>query len=142
MRFPNDAAPPEKDRDFDPSTDIEAQVTAFVIGAVDALPEEYAEKLHNVQFFVQRMLGAEDSPRLGGIRPGNLYGLYEGIPLTRRGGWYNQVTPDRITIFWGPLVRDYPDEQALAEKVKKVVYHEIGHYFGLSEDDLSHTSVK
>jgi len=141
MTFPHEPAPTEPDREIDPATEIEARVKAFAAAAVDALPREYAEKLHNVQFFIRRVLSAEDSDRLR-IRRGSLYGLYEGIPLTRRGGWYNQVTPDRITIFWGPLVRDYADEQALAEKVKKVVYHEIGHYFGLSEDDLSHTSVK
>ncbi len=141
MTFPNEPAPPEPDQELDPATEIEARVKAFAVAAVDALPQEYANKLHNVQFFIRRVLSVEDSERLG-MRRGSLYGLYEGIPLTRRGGWYNQVTPDRITIFWGPLVRDYHDDQALAEKVRKVVYHEIGHYFGLSEDDLSHTSVK
>ena len=141
MTFPDEAAPPETDQELDPAAEIEVRVKAFAVAAVDALPQEYAEKLHNVQFFIRRVLSTDDGERLG-IRRGSLYGLYEGIPLTRRGGWYNHVTPDRITIFWGPLVRDYPDEQALAEKVKKVVYHEIGHYFGLSEDDLSHTSVR
>jgi Zincin-like metallopeptidase len=78
------------------------------------------------------------------VRPrrGGLYGLYEGIPLTRRGSGYNLVVPDRITIFWGPLVRDFPKQEALAAKVEKVVYHEIGHYFGLSEGELSHTRMK
>jgi predicted Zn-dependent protease with MMP-like domain len=141
MTFPNEPVPPEPDQEIDLATAIEARVKAFAVAAVDALPREYAEKLNNVQFFIRRVLSAEDSERLG-MHRGSLYGLYEGIPLTRRGGWYNQVTPDRITIFWGPLVRDYSEEQALAETVKKVVYHEIGHYFGLNEDDLSHTSVK
>src|SRR6266545_3120358 len=141
MTLPEEAAQPEPVQEIDPATEIEARVQAFAVAAVDALPREYAEKLENVQFFIRRVLSAEDSERLG-MRRGSLYGLYEGIPLTRRGAWYNQVTPDRITIFWGPLVRDYSDGQALAEKVKNVVYHEIGHYFGLSEDDLSHTSMK
>ncbi len=52
------------------------------------------------------------------------------------------MTPDRITIFWGPLVRDFPEGEALADKVQKVGYHEIGHCFGLSEADLSHTRMK
>jgi predicted Zn-dependent protease with MMP-like domain len=50
--------------------------------------------------------------------------------------------PDRITIFWKPLVRDFPDEEALASRVVKVVYHEIGHYFGLNEAELSQTRMK
>ena len=64
------------------------------------------------------------------------------IPLTRRGRGYNHVSPDRITIYWGLLVRDYPNDGTLEDKVRKVVYHEIGHYFGLSEADLAHTSVR
>jgi predicted Zn-dependent protease with MMP-like domain len=120
---------------------IEARVRGYAEAALNALPREYAEKLENVQFLIRQILSAEDSARMG-IRAASLYGLYEGIPLTRRGGWYNHVTPDRITIFWGPLIRDFPDDGALADKVEKVVYHEIGHYFGLSEADLSHTRMK
>ncbi len=114
---------------------------AYAIAALDALPSEYGEKLWNVQFFILRVLSKEDSERLR-IRRGGLYGLYEGVPLTRRGGRYSHVTPDRITIFWGPLVRDFPEHGALSEKVRKVVYHEIGHYFGMSEADLSITQMK
>jgi predicted Zn-dependent protease with MMP-like domain len=50
--------------------------------------------------------------------------------------------PDRITIFWGPLVRDFPDDGTLESEVRKTVYHEIAHYFGLDEADLEHTSVR
>ena len=123
------------------AADPEARVNAYALAALDALPEEYARKLNNVQFFVRRALSGEDRSRLG-IGRGELYGLYEGIPLTRRGAGYNHVTPDRITIFWGPLVRDFPNEEALMDKVRKTVYHEIAHYFGLSEADLARTSVK
>ena len=47
-----------------------------------------------------------------------------------------------ITLFWAPLVRDFPDDESLAEQVRKTVYHEIGHYFGLEESDLRHTRVE
>ena len=126
----------------EPSTaDSAAQVKAYVLSALESLPEDYAHKLENVQFFIQELLSAEDSKRLG-VRPGGLYGLYEGIPLTRRGHGYNFAMPDRITIFWKPLVRDFPSGAALAAKVQKVVYHEIGHYFGLNETELSQTRMK
>jgi predicted Zn-dependent protease with MMP-like domain len=45
-------------------------------------------------------------------------------------------------IYWGPLMRDFPDEASLAEEVRKTVYHEIAHHFGLDDDDLRHTSVE
>jgi predicted Zn-dependent protease with MMP-like domain len=123
------------------ANDFAARVEGYVHAALESLPGEYASKLENVQFFVERVLSFEEGRRLG-VRPGSLYGLYEGIPLTRRGDWYNFVMPDKITVFWGPIVRDYPDEEALADKVRTVVYHEIGHYFGMSEGDLSQTRMK
>ena len=73
---------------------------------------------------------------------GHLYGLYEGIALPYRGSNYGSVVPDRITIFWGTLTRDFPDDPALEDEVRKTVYHEIAHYFGLDEHDLEHTRVQ
>ena len=109
--------------------------------ALAELPPQYAERLANVEFFVKRAPSQRDRRRLG-LGGGVLYGLYEGIALTYRDSSYGNVTPDRITLFWGPLVRDFPDEEALAEQVRKTVYHEIAHYFGLEEDDLRRSRVK
>jgi predicted Zn-dependent protease with MMP-like domain len=111
-----------------------------VDAALEALPEEYADRLENVDFVVARAPSRRERARLG-LRGGSLYGLYEGIPLTRRDTSYDRAMPDRITVYWGPLVRDFPDEASLAEQVRKTVYHEIGHYFGLDEEDLRGTSV-
>jgi len=71
-----------------------------------------------------------------------LYGFYEGIPLTHRTHGYGEVVPDRISVYWGPLVRDFPDDGTLEREVRNTVYHEIAHYFGLDEDDLDDTRVK
>ena len=136
MTFPEEPAPSSLGN----AGEAAASVRAYAEAALDALPMEYADRVHNVEFFIERTLTAEEGRRLG-IRRGSPYGLYQGIPLTRRGSGYNHVSPDRITLYWGPLVRDYPNDGTLAEKVRKVVYHEIGHYFGLSEADLAHTSV-
>ncbi len=137
-----DEAIRESAEDGPQAVEPEERVKAYVEAALEELPLEYAQRISNVQFFVKQSVSGADRERLRMRRHVDLYGLYEGIPLTRRGGHYNQVTPDRITIFWGPLVRDFGSEEALADKVRKTVYHEIGHYFGLSEADLSHTSVR
>ena len=108
--------------------------------ALDELPEQYAERIANVDFIVARAPNRRERERLR-LR-GSLYGLYQGIPLPQRGGHYNEVLPDKITIFWVPLVHDFPDDGALADQVRKTVYHEIGHYFGLDEADLHGTSVQ
>jgi predicted Zn-dependent protease with MMP-like domain len=52
------------------------------------------------------------------------------------------VLPDRVTLFWGTLVRDFPEEDDLANEVRKTLYHEIAHYFGIDEDGLEQTSVR
>jgi predicted Zn-dependent protease with MMP-like domain len=106
--------------------------------ALAALPRQYAERLDNVAFVLRRAPLPRDRRRM---RYGSLYGLYEGIPLTQRDSHYGNVMPDRITIFWGSLLRDFPDEGELEDQVRKTVYHEIAHYFGLEEDDLRHTDV-
>ncbi len=96
-------------------------------------------------------LGARDGERRGGRRGlaergaagaasapgGTLLGLYEGVPITRRGPLsYSGVAPDRITIFRGPLSRCASDVDDLAARVRVTVLHEVGHYFGMSDERL------
>ena len=66
-----------------------------------------------------------------------LLGLYQGIPLTRRGIYYAGALPDKITIYRGPLERLYGDDpQRLRLETKRVVLHEIAHHFGISDERL------
>ncbi len=109
--------------------------------AFKTLPPKYASALENVDIGVERTVTPQDRRRLG-IGNAILYGLYEGVPLTRRGAFYDRVLPDRITLYWGPLMRYFPDDGRLAEQVRKTLYHEIAHYFGMSEEDLHGTSVR
>lgn len=109
--------------------------------ALADLPEQYADALSNVIFRMERAIMPRDRKRL---RIGNatLYGLYEGVPLTERGSGYDRVLPDRITVYWGPLLRDFPDDKDLEEQVRNTLYHEIAHYFGIDEDGLHGTRVQ
>ena len=109
--------------------------------ALDELPDQYAEALNNVTFRVERAILPRDRRRLE-LGNATLYGLYEGVPLTRRGDGYDRVLPDRITLYWGPLLRDFPDEDELYNQVRITLYHEIAHYLGMDEDDLHDTSVR
>jgi predicted Zn-dependent protease with MMP-like domain len=118
-----------------------AHVYRLMQKALADLPPRYLEQVENVDFAVTRVPSPRDRRRL---RLGNatLYGHYEGIPLTHRGGAYDRVLPDRITLYWGPLVRDFPDGASLESEVRKTLYHEIAHYFGLDESDLFDSSVR
>lgn len=100
--------------------------------ALEGLPPELSAMLENVAIAVEDW--PEDST-LQAYEEATLYGLYEGVPLTERGWNYAGALPDRITIFRGPLERDFrPDE--LEEQVRITVIHEIAHHFGFDEDKL------
>ena len=116
------------------------RVFRLMQAALRDLPDQYAERMANVSFGVSRTLPPRDRRRLG-VR-GTLYGLYEGIPLTHRTSAYDRAVPDIVTLFWGPLMRDFPSDAELEDQVRKTVYHEIAHYFGLDEDDLHNTRVR
>jgi predicted Zn-dependent protease with MMP-like domain len=95
--------------------------------AIDSLPADLAARLDNVDVAVV------DWPAPGQ----HLYGLYTGIPLTRRSSAYAGALPDRIEIYRGPIMRDYGhDAQRLAHQIRVTTLHEIGHYFGMSESRL------
>jgi predicted Zn-dependent protease with MMP-like domain len=111
----------------------EERFEAMVADALDSIPDELADQLENVAVMVQDWPTAA---QLDG-RSGTLLGLYEGIDLPRRSPMgYTGVMPDQITIFRGPLMARARDEADLAEQVRVTVLHEIGHYFGLSDDRL------
>ena len=66
----------------------------------------------------------------------DLFGLYEGVPLPDRGDWAGSM-PDRIRIFRRPLVESFADPRELEDEIRITVLHELGHYFGLDEDELN-----
>ncbi len=102
--------------------------------ALEELPPELSELLDNVAIVVDDW--PEYSTPLDPDDPDKtLYGLYEGVPLTQRGAGYYGTLPDRITIFRGPLERDFPREE-LEEQIRITVVHEIAHHFGFDEDRL------
>lgn len=108
----------------------------LVRAALESLPDEFLRRLENVEVAI------EEWPSLELIRemklgPGQVpLGVYQGLPLTRRGASYGLTLPDRIVIFRGPIEALGHDEEAIKEQVRRVVMHEVGHHFGLSENHL------
>ncbi len=102
--------------------------------ALAGVPPDLAQLLDNVAIVVEDW--PEYSTPLASDKEDNgLYGLYEGVPLTERAAGYYGFLPDKITIFRGPLERDFPRED-LEEQVRVTVVHEIAHHFGFDEDRL------
>jgi predicted Zn-dependent protease with MMP-like domain len=111
----------------------EERFEALVADALDSIPPEYADEMDNVAVIIEDWPTPE---QLDGRR-GTLLGLYEGIDLPDRSPLsYSGVMPDRITIFRGPLCELARDEDDLAHQVRVTVLHEVGHYFGLSDERL------
>jgi predicted Zn-dependent protease with MMP-like domain len=94
------------------------------------LPPELADMLDNVAIVVD-----EWPENASGYGSDTLYGLYEGVPLTERDSGYNSVLPDRITIYRGPLQRDFGSGE-LDEQIRITVIHEVAHHFGFDEERL------
>ncbi len=109
---------------------------ALVDEAVDHLPEWVGEHMQNVYVTTATW---PTRAQLEGSRVGRhalLLGLYEGVPLTRRGHGYHLITPDRITLFQRPLELVADDDRDLVRLIQSTIVHEIGHHFGMSEEEL------
>ena len=74
--------------------------------------------------------------------PDTLLGLYQGTPLTERGWGHGNALPDRVLIFQGPHERDADDEDDLVVAIGETLIHEIGHYFGMSEEQIEEIEEK
>ena len=99
--------------------------------AMDELPQEYIKGLNNVAI-VYADEPDEHQAKKAGLRQGSLLlGLYEGIPMTERGNGYTFVLPDKITLFKHPLIMVSRDEQSFYEQIKRTLWHEIAHFYGL-----------
>jgi predicted Zn-dependent protease with MMP-like domain len=102
--------------------------------ALEGLPPELSELLDNVAIVVDDWPDYS-TPLANGDYGDTLYGLYEGVPLTERGGGYHGILPDKITIFKGPLERDFRRAE-LEEQIQITVVHEVAHHFGIDEERL------
>ena len=112
------------------------QFEELVVQTISELPEYFRKKMENVTIHIEEFPSQGLLKYLGHKSPYSLLGLYQGVPVTRRGIHYRNVMPDRITIFRKPILSKNENPQAIKGDIKRVVLHEIGHYFGLSEHEL------
>ena len=103
----------------------------------DSLPKLFGDKIDNVHISVEdypseEMMQATHSGRT------SLLGLYQGIPLNHRGTWYgtSPTTPDKIYLFQSNIEAVCKNDEEISHRIKEVLLHEIGHYFGMSESEI------
>jgi predicted Zn-dependent protease with MMP-like domain len=113
----------------------------LVAEALDSLPAEFQEHMENVDVVIADWPSLQDLGTAG-LAPGEtLFGLYEGVPLTERTTRYGLVLPDKITIYQGPIEACCFSADAVRAQVRRVVMHELGHHFGISDDRLRELGV-
>lgn len=113
----------------------------LVAEALDSLPPDIKKKLENVEVVVEWRPSPVQLRRLG-LQPGHtLFGLYEGVPKTKRTSAYGMVLPDKITIFRQPIEARCRSEDQVRQIVRRTVLHELAHHFGISDDRLRELGV-
>ena len=108
----------------------------LVAGAVEALPQEFASKLENIDVVVEDWPTVAQLTKVKFRYGQTLLGLYEGVPLTKRGRYYGLVPPDKITIFRKPIAAKCRNDAEVIAEIQRVVKHEIAHHFGISDARL------
>jgi len=112
------------------------QFRRLVSEAIDTVPREFRKHLDNIAIVVEDEPSDELLDEMEIEPPDTLFGLYQGIPLPERQWAHGNALPDRITLFQGPI-EDYceTDEDVVTE-IGETLIHEVGHYFGMSEQEL------
>ncbi len=127
---------------MDPAAFPAERFQALVDEAIDSLPEKFRAAMTNMAIVV------EDDPtpaQLAEVEiepPDTLYGLYEGIPLPEREWNHGNTLPDKITLFRKPILEDSLDDDDVVVGIGETLIHEVGHYFGLDEDEIMEIEEK
>jgi len=108
----------------------------LVAEALATIPRRFRKAMRNIAIVVEDEPSEELLDDMEIEPPDTLLGLYQGTPLTERTSSYGNVLPDRVLIFQGPHERAADDEDDLVVAIGETLIHEIGHYFGLSEEEI------
>jgi len=104
--------------------------------ALEGLPRELRERVENIAVVVEDLPPQDVLDEMGIEDPFDLLGLYQGVSLDRRGFFYGNVLPDKISLYQRPIEARSSSKEETVRTIREVILHEIGHYFGLDDEDL------
>jgi len=104
--------------------------------ALQTIPRQFKDRLENIAVIVEDLPSPETIRDLGLRSPYQLFGLYHGVPLDKRGSYYGNVPPDVVIIYQLPIENAFASEEEIREQVRETVIHEVGHFFGFSDAEL------
>ena len=112
------------------------QFEEAAVSSLERLPKRFKKRMENVDVVVEDQASQEVLSEMGLSSPYELLGLYQGIPFGKRGFYYGNVLPDKITLYQLPIESCCRTKEGVERKIRKVVIHEVGHYFGLDDERL------
>ena len=113
------------------------EIEAIARAALGRLPAPFATSLGDVVLLVQDFADDDTLKAMGIDDPFDLTGLYDGIPLTERSVEHSGTLPERIFLYRRPILDEWAgSEETLEHLVAHVLVHEVGHHFGLSDEDI------
>ena len=110
--------------------------------ALLTIPERFRDAITNMAIVVEDASTPQQLDEVGVEPPDTLLGLYEGTPLTERHWAHGNVLPDKVTLFQHPIEDASADEDDVIIAIGETLIHEIGHYFGLSEEEIEEIEEK
>ena len=114
------------------------QFEQYVAEALGTMPTRFRDAMENLAIVVEDEPDEELLEEMEAGPDDTLFGLYTGIPLTERQWAQGNTLPDRIILFQGSHEREAEDEDDLIVSIGETLIHEIGHYFGMSEEEIEH----
>jgi predicted Zn-dependent protease with MMP-like domain len=104
--------------------------------ALESIPANFRDAMQNIAIVIEDEPTPEELADVGVAPPDTLLGLYQGTPLTERQWAHGNVLPDKITLYQGPIEDSSEDDEDIVVAIGETLIHEIGHYFGLSEEEI------
>jgi predicted Zn-dependent protease with MMP-like domain len=104
--------------------------------AIDAIPEEFRQKMDNVEILVEEFPDGETLESLDLDSVWDLLGLYVGVPLTGQSFFSGSMLPDRIYLYRKPILRAARQGRNVVDLIREVVLHELGHHLGFDDEEL------
>jgi len=114
----------------------------LVAEALRLIPRRFQREMKNLALVVETEPSAELLEEMEIEPPDSLYGLYQGTPLPERTWAFGNALPDRITLFQRPIEEDCEDDDEVRAVIGETLIHEVGHYFGLSEEEIEEIEEK
>jgi predicted Zn-dependent protease with MMP-like domain len=119
-----------------------AEFERLVQEAITLIPARFRREMQNLALVIEREPSADLLEEMEIEPPDSLYGLYQGTPLPERTWGYGNTLPDRITLYQRPIEEDCEDEDEMRVVIGETLIHEVGHYFGLSEEEIEEIEEK